>query len=148
MRAKIQGDWITYLRHLLKQNQPDDEIGFKSKNRKIWRRIGKKHYCRCKMNWKHFRHLSWIDTCARFVDNTPHGGSLLDIGSSDGETLGHFAELRPDLKLFSTDLAGSPEKYPAGCQFHRGDIQKDKLPWQSGSMNSIICLHVVEHLTS
>jgi SAM-dependent methyltransferase len=100
------------------------------------------------MNWKHLRHLSWLDTRARFVDNTPAGGSLLDIGSSDGETLGHFAELRPDLKLFATDLAGSPEKYPPGCVFHCGDIQKDRLPWPCSSMDSITCLHLVEHLTS
>jgi hypothetical protein len=44
----------------------------------------------CEMNGKHFRRPSWTDTRARFVDNTPAGGSLLDIGSSDGETLEHF----------------------------------------------------------
>ncbi len=100
------------------------------------------------MNWKHLRHLSWVDTRARFVDRTPAGGSLLDIGSADGETLGHFAELRPDLKLFASDIAGSPEKYPPGCLFHRGDIQKDRLPWPDASINSITCLHLVEHLAS
>src|SRR5208337_1736505 len=100
------------------------------------------------MNWKYIRNLTWIDTRARFVGSTPFGGSLLYMGSSEGETLGHFAELRPDLKLFATDLAGSPEKYPPGCLFHRGDIQKDRLPWPSGSMDSIACIHLVEHLTS
>jgi SAM-dependent methyltransferase len=100
------------------------------------------------MNWKHLRHLPWVDTRARFVDSTPAGGSLLDIGSADGETLGHFAELRPDLKLFASDLAGSPENYPPGCVFHRGDIQKNRLPWPDGSMDSITCIHLVEHLAS
>jgi len=43
--------------------------------------------------------------------NTRHQESfLLYMSSSEGETLGHFAKLRPDLKLFATDLAGSPEK--------------------------------------
>ncbi len=100
------------------------------------------------MNWKHLRHGSWLDTRARFVDQLPTGGTLLDIGSADGETLGHFAELRPDLKLFATDLAGTPEKYPAGCQFHRGDIQKDALPWPAGSLDGITSLHLVEHLVT
>jgi len=100
------------------------------------------------MNWKHLRHLSWLDTRARFVNHTPPGGSLLYIGSSEGETLGHFPELRPDLKLFATDIAGSPEKYPPGCVFHRGDIQKDQLPWPASSLDSIACIHLVEHLTS
>ncbi len=100
------------------------------------------------MNWKHLRHFPWIDDRAKFVNHTPPDGSLLDIGSSSGETLGHFAELRPDLKLFATDLEGYPEKYPASCKFHRGDIQKDRLPWSDGSMDSIIALHLVEHLVS
>ena len=100
------------------------------------------------MNWKHLRHISWVDTRARFVNGTPAGGSLLDLGSSDGGTLRHFAELRPDLKLFATDLAGSPENYPTGCVFHRGDIQTDPLPWPAGSIDRITSLHLVEHLTS
>jgi hypothetical protein len=60
------------------------------------------------MNWARLRYASWLDTRAGFVAATPRGGSLLDLGSSDGETLGHFAELRPDLKFFATDLAGRP----------------------------------------
>jgi len=74
------------------------------------------------------------------------GGALLDLGSSDGETLGHFAELRPDLRLFAADLQGAPENYPAGCQFHRGDLQQDRLPWPEASMDAITCMHLVEHL--
>jgi SAM-dependent methyltransferase len=71
---------------------------------------------------------------------------LLDIGSSDGETLRHFAELRFDLTFFATDLAGAPEKYPANCQFHRGDVQRDRLPWNNGSIDGVTCMHLVEHL--
>jgi SAM-dependent methyltransferase len=100
------------------------------------------------MNWKHFRHCSWLDTRARFVNGLPTGGSLLDIGSADGETLGHFAELRPDAKLFASDLAGAPENYPRGCQFHRGNIEKDPLPWPADSLDAITCIHLVEHLSS
>src|ERR1035441_10973847 len=81
------------------------------------------------MNWTHLRHCAWMDTRARFVAGTPPGGALLDLGSSDGETLGHIAELRPDLRLFATDVAGTPEKYTAGCQFQRSDLERDRLPW-------------------
>jgi SAM-dependent methyltransferase len=80
------------------------------------------------------------------VARTPRNGSLLDIGASDGETLNHFAELRPDLKFFATDLAGTPEKYPAGTNFHRGDIERDTLPWPDNSFDAITCMHLVEHL--
>jgi ubiquinone/menaquinone biosynthesis C-methylase UbiE len=99
------------------------------------------------MNWAYLRHAPWIDTRSNFVSKVQKGGALLDLGSSDGETLCHFAELRPDLRLFASDLVGKPERYPSGCQFHRGDVQKDRLPWPDKSMNAITCMHLVEHLT-
>ncbi len=99
------------------------------------------------MNWAQLRIAPWLDTRAGFVARAPSGGALLDLGSSDGETLRHMAELRPDLRLFAADLEGHPESYPPGCQFHRGDLQREKLPWADGSMDAITCMHLVEHLT-
>ncbi|HWQ92954.1 MAG TPA: class I SAM-dependent methyltransferase, partial [Clostridia bacterium] len=99
------------------------------------------------MNWACLRPFPWLDTRAHFVAATPRGGALLDVGSSDGETLGHIAELRPDLQLHATDLTGQPERYPPGCQFHRGNIERDPLPWHAGSMDAITCMHLVEHLS-
>ena len=98
------------------------------------------------MNWKFLRPAPWLDTRAKFVAAIPHGGALLDIGSSDGQTLCHMAELRPDLRFFATDLAGNPEKYPSGCQFHRGDVLSQKFPWPDASFDAITCMHLVEHL--
>lgn len=100
------------------------------------------------MNWKYLRPFPWLDTRARFVAQTPHGGTLLDLGSWNGETLGHFPQLRPDLKLFAADKAGTPETYPPGCEFHRADFERDTLRWPDGSMDAITCLHLVEHLHS
>jgi len=98
------------------------------------------------MNWGLVRHFPWVDTRARFVADTPAGGTLLDLGSSDGETLGHIAELRPDLRLFAADRSGQPEKYPVGCLFQRADLEREKLPWPAGSMDAITCMHLIEHL--
>jgi SAM-dependent methyltransferase len=98
------------------------------------------------MNWICLRPIPWLDRRAWFVARTPRAGALLDLGSSDGETLGHIAELRPDLKLFAADKFGSPEKYPAGCRFCRADFERDPLPWPDGSMDAITCMHLVEHL--
>jgi len=98
------------------------------------------------MNWAYLRHAPWLDTRARFIAGTPRAGALLDLGSSDGETLRHIAELRPDLRLFAADVAGQPETYPPGCQFHRGDLQREKLPWPDRSMEAVTCMHLVEHL--
>src|SRR2546426_8415445 len=98
------------------------------------------------MNWARLRSFPWLDTRARFVASLPSSAALLDLGSSDGETLGHFAELRPDLRLYAADKMGQPDKYPAGCQFHRADLEREKLPWGDGSMDGITCMHLVEHL--
>lgn len=98
------------------------------------------------MNWKWIRLAPWLDCRAAFVSQLPRGGTLLDLGSSDGETLGHMAELRPDLRLYAVDLEGKPECYPAGCQFARADLERDRLPWTDGSMDGITCMHLVEHL--
>jgi len=58
------------------------------------------------MNWANMRPFPWLDTRARFVAQAPTGGTVLDLSSSDGETLGHFAELRLDLRLFAADKSG------------------------------------------
>jgi 2-polyprenyl-3-methyl-5-hydroxy-6-metoxy-1,4-benzoquinol methylase len=98
------------------------------------------------MNWSWLRLVPWIDTRAAFVARVPRGGALLDLGSSDGETLRHIAQLRPDLKLFSADKVGHPERYPAGCEFFTVDFEADKLPWADSTMDAVTCMHVVEHL--
>ena len=98
------------------------------------------------MNWRWLRPMSWLDTRSRFVAGTPAGGRLLDLGSADGETLGHFAELRPDLRLCAVDLEGQPDAYPKGCQFQRADLEADRLRWPDGSMDRITCVHLIEHL--
>ena len=99
------------------------------------------------MNWAKLRIAPWLDTRAAFVSGAPQGAALLDIGSSDGETLRHIAELRPDLRLYATDVAGQPERYPPRCTFHRGDLQREPLPWPDGAMAAITCMHLLEHLS-
>jgi ubiquinone/menaquinone biosynthesis C-methylase UbiE len=98
------------------------------------------------MNWARLRHFPWLDTRARFVAATPVGGALLDLGTSDGETLSHIAELRPDLRLFAVDKGSPPRKELPGCDFKQVDLEKEKLPWPDSSMNAITCMHLVEHL--
>jgi SAM-dependent methyltransferase len=98
------------------------------------------------VNWAYLRRFPWLDTRARFVAGIPAGGALLDLGSSDGETLRHMAELRPDLRLFAVDLEAAPERYPAGCEFQGADLERQALRWPDGSMDAITCMHLIEHL--
>jgi len=53
------------------------------------------------MNWARLRYFPWLDKRAHFVAATPLGGALLDLGTSNGETLNHMAELRSDLRFFA-----------------------------------------------
>jgi SAM-dependent methyltransferase len=98
------------------------------------------------MNWARLRPFPWLDTRAKWIAKAPLGGTLLDLGASDGETLRHIAELRPDLRFLAVDLAGAPENYPPRCQFQRADLETDALPWPSQSIDFITCMHLVEHL--
>lgn len=98
------------------------------------------------MNWLYLRPFPALDTRAGFVAQAPHGATLLDLGASDGETLGHIAELRPDLRLRAADKFGQPEKYPAGTDFCRADFESEPLRWPAASVDVITCMHLVEHL--
>lgn len=98
------------------------------------------------MNWRYWRRIPWIDTRSKFVAAIPARGHLLDLGSSDGQTLRHFFELRPDLTFAASDLEGRPENYPLATDFKRADFDADRLPWPDGEFDGITCMHVVEHL--
>jgi len=98
------------------------------------------------MNWFWLRPFPWLDTRAQFVAQLPRQATLLDLGSSDGETLGHFAELRPDLRFFAADKFGKPDSYPKGCQFSRLDFESEPLPWSNDSMDAVTCMHLLEHM--
>ncbi len=100
------------------------------------------------MNWKHLRLCPWLDTRARFLASIPQGGHLLDVGSSDGETLRHFREMRPDLEFYATDIAGNVDHYPPNCRYHEGDLNTTPLPWPDHSLDGISCMHLIEHLDS
>ncbi len=97
------------------------------------------------MNWRYIRGLPWVDSRAAFVARTPQGGRLLDLGTSDGSTLRHFAELRPDIRYAAVDLE-SPASLPAGAEFKRVDLEKGPLPWPADTFDTITCMHLIEHL--
>jgi SAM-dependent methyltransferase len=98
------------------------------------------------MNWRLLRPFPGLDTRAQFVAQSPHAATLLDLGSSDGETLGHIAELRPDLRLRAADKFGLPERYPPGTEFCRADFEQEPLRWPDASVEVITCMHLIEHL--
>jgi SAM-dependent methyltransferase len=97
------------------------------------------------MNWRYWRLFPWVDTRARFVAGTPRGGRLLDLGTSDGSTLHHFAELRPDIRFAAVDLR-KPDSLPEGTEFAVVNLEAEKFPWPDRHFDSISCMHLIEHL--
>jgi SAM-dependent methyltransferase len=98
------------------------------------------------MNWACLRPFPWLDTRARFVAAVPRGGTLLDLGTSDGETLSHIAELRPDLRLAGADLLARPCGLSLQHGFFQLDFEKEKVPLDDASLDAITSFHLVEHL--
>jgi len=99
------------------------------------------------MNWRFLRPWPWLDTRAQFVAGVPRGGRLLDLGCSDGETLNHMAELRPDLRFAAADRVAALQQGLRDCDFRQADFERDPLPWPDAVMDAVTCMHVVEHLT-
>lgn len=97
------------------------------------------------MNWTYWRRIPWVDSRAKFVAHTPIGGRLLDLGTSDGSTLRHFAELRPDIRFAAVDL-NWPNALPAKTEFRTVNLEKGPLPWPDDTFDSITCMHLIEHL--
>jgi SAM-dependent methyltransferase len=79
------------------------------------------------------------------VNAVPRDGSLLDLGTSDGSTLVHFAELRPDISFAAVDL-NPPQQLPPGTDFRVVDLNRESFPWPDNSFDAITCMHLVEHL--
>jgi SAM-dependent methyltransferase len=98
------------------------------------------------MKWSRWRSIPWIDTRAAFVAATAIGGRLLDLGTSNGETLWHMWELRPDLHFFAVDIAPRPARIPPSAGFAQVDLESQPLPWPDGFFDSVTCMHLIEHL--
>jgi SAM-dependent methyltransferase len=98
------------------------------------------------MNWSRWRSVPWIDTRAAFVAATPKGGRLLDLGTSNGETLCHMWELRPDLHFYAVDIASRPLRTPPSTTFAQLDLESGSLPWPDDFFDSVTCMHLIEHL--
>jgi ubiquinone/menaquinone biosynthesis C-methylase UbiE len=99
------------------------------------------------MIWKYLRLLPWIDTRARYVSKAPKGGHLLDVATSDGETLRHMAELRPDLHFSAVDLNPvDPDKLPVGTTFSVCNVMQQDLPIKNNALDMATVMHLIEHL--
>ena len=55
-------------------------------------------------------------------------------------------ELRPDLSVAASDIAGMPENYPPKTEFRSANFDVDELPWPANTFDAITCMHVIEHL--
>jgi SAM-dependent methyltransferase len=80
------------------------------------------------------------------LHHTRQGGKHLDAGCSTCGTVGHFVELRPDLKITAIDSCDFSAHVPPGVEFHQLDLVAEKFPFANESFDSITLMHVMEHL--
>jgi len=92
------------------------------------------------VNWSKLRRFPWLDNPRAVVASAPRDEPD-GLGFDGGETLGHFAELRPDLRLFAVDLEGKPERYPLA-------VSSSEATWSdsaclAGSLDGCDHLHAI-----
>lgn len=72
--------------------------------------------------------------------------TVLEIGCGYGNLLQAFQEL--GYRVIGIDIDNDAEKIckEKKLEFHKCDVDKDKLPFYNNSIESIICIHLMEHL--
>lgn len=87
-----------------------------------------------------------MDRRALFLSKSLVAGHHLDVGSSTGNTISHFVELRPDIHFVGVDCEDYGHLMPKGVEFRRVNIITDTLPFPDNYFDSISMMHVMEHL--
>lgn len=83
----------------------------------------------------------------RFIDSLPSGAIVLDLGSGNGIMQNLIRNYRNDLRFVSVDKEDYSDCFPKGT-FFKVDINNERLPTDSDSIDAVFCNHVLEHLNS
>ncbi len=78
---------------------------------------------------------SWFDL---LLAQSPPGGQVLEIGSGPGFLGAHARRTRPDLRLFETDILGTPWQDAVADALH--------LPLRGQSIPTVVGIDVIHHL--
>lgn len=73
-------------------------------------------------------------------------GIVLDIGCGYGNLLQAIRELNHHIMGVDNDLDSERVCKEKGLEFYKCDVDKEKLAFSNGSIDNIICFHLIEHL--
>ncbi|MFH1211705.1 MAG: class I SAM-dependent methyltransferase [Candidatus Woesearchaeota archaeon] len=80
----------------------------------------------------------------KILDSLPKNSKVLDIGCSHGGFLNFVSNIRPDLKLYGTDISDVSKLLPKKIHFIQADIVNDEL--KEKGFDFIVSIHLIEHL--
>jgi SAM-dependent methyltransferase len=102
-----------------------------------------------KLHYKIYRILPFLEKRASLILSLPPNPLLVDLGCSTGRNLEGFNVLRSDLKIYGIDIKDfSTLIVDKGCHFCQLDLLRDSWPFESGSVDCITAMHIIEHLSN
>ena len=85
-----------------------------------------------------------------FFKSIPENGKLLDIGAGPGSLIGWkywFDPQRTDLNMYAIDIIEG-EHFKKYSEYKICDINKDGIDYPDNFFDSILCNHVIEHISN
>jgi len=88
--------------------------------------------------------IPWIYSRSNFIKKLPKQGILLDVGCGPGEIVSFFKSIRPEWKIYGTDIYKNNE-LQKDMVFFESNLDKE-ISAKNNVYDAVICTHVFEHL--
>ncbi|MBM3861410.1 MAG: class I SAM-dependent methyltransferase [Verrucomicrobia bacterium] len=98
--------------------------------------------------WRLYKAFPWLEYRHRVIAGLPSNASLLEIGSSNCDRAKLFKVIRPDLKVFATDIKDFSREAGSDIVFFISDVTQGLPSELNGQFDCVTTMHLLEHLTT